>query len=93
MKLHDIELPGPKRDFVGYGRHVPKVKWPNDARVCVSICLNYEEGSEHSKPAGDDRNEGQAEVAYVMDPKYRDFAAESVKSRSGKSAVELSCPA
>ena len=36
--------------FVGYGRKVPKVRWPDDARVAVSIVLNYEEGSEYSHP-------------------------------------------
>jgi len=51
MDLVDRELPGPKRDLIGYGRHVPRVRWPDGARVCVSICLNYEEGSEYSKPA------------------------------------------
>lgn len=87
MDLVDRELPGPKRDLIGYGRHVPRVRWPEGARVCVSICLNYEEGSEYSKPAGDDRNEGQGEVDYVMEPKYRDFAVESVYEYGSRAGI------
>ena len=45
MQLVDSDGPGPRRDFVGYGRHVPKVVWPEGARVAVSLCLNYEGGS------------------------------------------------
>ena len=40
----DQDVPGPKRDYVGYGRDVPKVRWPNNARVAINIVLNYEEG-------------------------------------------------
>jgi hypothetical protein len=58
-----VDVPGPTRDFVGYGRKVPKVPWPDDARVAVSIVLNYEEGSEYSHPNGDRRNDGLVEMA------------------------------
>ena len=63
--FRESDGPGPRRDVVGYGRHVPKVVWPNGARVAVSLVLNYEEGSEYSKVAGDGRNEGLAEIPYV----------------------------
>lgn len=78
MQLVDQDIPGPRRDFVGYGRRPPKVFWPNDARVAVNLVVNYEEGSEYSKPAGDGRNEGLAEINYLMSPEHRDLAAESV---------------
>jgi len=39
-----VDVPGPKREFAGYGRNVPKVCWPQDARVAVNTALNYEEG-------------------------------------------------
>jgi peptidoglycan/xylan/chitin deacetylase (PgdA/CDA1 family) len=81
------EVPGPKRDFVGYGRHVPKVRWPNDARVAISLVLNYEEGSEYSYPNGDGRNDGLTEVIYAMDPKYRDLCAESVFEYGSRAGV------
>ena len=87
MELVDRDVPGPKRDLVGYGRQAPRVRWPNGARVCVSICLNYEEGSEYSRPAGDTRNEGQGEVDYVMEARYRDFAVESVYEYGSRAGV------
>ena len=85
------DVPGPPRDMVGYGRHAPRVRWPDDARVAISLVLNYEEGSEYSYPAGDGRNDGLIEVIYTMDPAYRDLAAESVfeyGSRAGVWRVE-----
>jgi peptidoglycan/xylan/chitin deacetylase (PgdA/CDA1 family) len=78
MPLVDHDVPGPKRNFVGHGRHLPKVVWPDGAMVAVNLVVNYEEGSEYSIPAGDERNEGLAEISYVMSPEYRDLAAESV---------------
>ena len=85
--FRESDGPGPRRDVVGYGRHVPKVTWPEGARVAVSIVLNWEEGSEYSKIAGDGRNEGLAEIPYVMEPEYRDLAAESVYEYGGRAGV------
>ncbi|EIM88713.1 carbohydrate esterase family 4 protein [Stereum hirsutum FP-91666 SS1] len=34
------------RDLKGYGQHTPDPKWPNGAKIAISIVLNYEEGSE-----------------------------------------------
>ena len=34
------------RDLIGYGSQPPHPRWPRDARVAVSIVLNYEEGGE-----------------------------------------------
>ncbi len=45
------------RDLVGYGERPPNPRWPGDARIAVQIVLNYEEGSEHSIPDGDDASE------------------------------------
>ena len=35
-----------ERDLVGYGATPPRVQWPNDARIAISLVVNYEEGSE-----------------------------------------------
>jgi peptidoglycan/xylan/chitin deacetylase (PgdA/CDA1 family) len=78
MRLVDQDIPGPRRDYVGYGRRPPKVVWPDGASVAVQVVVNYEEASEYSMAAGDNRNEGLAEIPYVMPPEYRDLAAESV---------------
>ena len=50
------------RDFEGYRNDVPKIKWPNDAQLAVSIVVNIEEGAELSLGNGDERNEQIYEV-------------------------------
>jgi putative urate catabolism protein len=45
------------RDLVGYGAQPPVVRWPNGARIAVSIVLNYEEGGEHCLLHGDSHSE------------------------------------
>lgn len=51
-----------KRDFRGYGDAPPPVRWPNGARVAVSVVVNVEEGAELSLTHGDERNEAVYEV-------------------------------
>lgn len=41
------------RDLIGYHGSVPKVKWPNQARLAVQFVLNYEEGAENHIEHGD----------------------------------------
>lgn len=50
------------RDLVGYGKHLPNVRWPGDTRVAVSFVLNFEEGAETSMADGDPVNEAVYEV-------------------------------
>lgn len=45
------------RDLPGYGKDLPHAQWPNNARVCVSFVLNYEEGGENCVLEGDPRAE------------------------------------
>jgi peptidoglycan/xylan/chitin deacetylase (PgdA/CDA1 family) len=45
------------QDLYGYGPNPPHAKWPNGARVAVSLVLNIEEGSEFAISKGDTRNE------------------------------------
>jgi hypothetical protein len=85
--LIDRDVPGPKRDYIGYGRYIPQVQWPDGARIALSLVLNWEEGSEYSHPAGDDRNEGLAEIPYAMDPQYRDLCAESVYEYGSRAGI------
>ena len=66
-----------QRDFIGYGQNVPQVSWPNDARVAVSVVVNYEEGSEHSLLDGDDYHETNNEVPSPVPPGIRDLNNES----------------
>ena len=41
------------RNMLGYGSNLPKVNWPNKARIAVQFVLNYEEGGENSVLHGD----------------------------------------
>lgn len=45
------------RDLVGYGRTPPHPRWPGEARICVQLVLNYEEGGENSILHGDRASE------------------------------------
>ncbi len=45
------------RDVVGYGANPPDPRWPNGARIAVSIVLNYEEGGESCILHGDTHSE------------------------------------
>ena len=54
------------RDFQGYGRDLPTVRWPGNAGLAVSFVMNFEEGAEFSVADGDARNEG---VYEVIDPR------------------------
>jgi allantoinase len=45
------------RDLIGYGPRPPHPRWPNDARIAVSVVLNYEEGAEYCVLHGDAHSE------------------------------------
>jgi peptidoglycan/xylan/chitin deacetylase (PgdA/CDA1 family) len=75
----------PTRDLIGYGRQPPRVGWPGDARVAVSLVLNYEEGSERTMPR-DGENENLGEVSRDVGD-YRDLATESVYEYGSRAGV------
>ena len=66
-----------QRDFVGYGRNVPQIQWPNGARIAVSLVVNYEEGSEYSLLDGDEHHESNNEVPSPIPAGQRDLYNES----------------
>lgn len=70
------------RDLVGYGRSYPTVRWPDDARLAVSIAVHFQEGAERSVLDGDEDTESAdgsstAEGA-VSEGKRRDLQIESL---------------
>ncbi len=65
------------RNFVGYGRHAPSVRWPDNAKLVVNIVVNYEEGAEYSIVDGDGRNDGWGEYDYEIAPSIRDLGSET----------------
>jgi peptidoglycan/xylan/chitin deacetylase (PgdA/CDA1 family) len=68
-----------ERDVIGYGAKGPTGRWPNGARLAVSLCLNYEEGSERNLSMGDSDQESMTELGnYPMPQGIRDLAMESM---------------
>ncbi len=45
------------RDLIGYGARAPHPHWPGEARIAVSLVLNYEEGAEACVLHGDAHSE------------------------------------
>lgn len=45
------------RDMTGYGANPPDARWPDGAKIAVSLVLNYEEGGENSILHGDAASE------------------------------------
>ena len=45
------------RNLIGYGSRPPDPRWPNEARIAVSLVLNYEEGGEACVLHGDAHSE------------------------------------
>ena len=66
-----------QRDVVGYGKNVPVVHWPDDARIAVSVVVNYEEGAEYSLLDGDSHHETNGEVPSPVPAGQRDLFNES----------------
>ena len=67
-----------QRDFVGYGKNVPKVKWSKGARLALTLAVNYEAGSERSVGFGDEGAETFGEFPMYGAPPKRDMAIESI---------------
>ena len=68
-----------ERDLVGYGNNPPTLRWPNNARLAISIVINYEEGSERSFAAGDPDQEPLTEWgSYPLPADIRNLAMESM---------------
>lgn len=72
------EMSKPTRDFIGYANQPPAVIWPNQARIAVNFCVNYEEGGELCILNGDDRSEVRvSDVAVTTRIGGRDLNIES----------------
>jgi peptidoglycan/xylan/chitin deacetylase (PgdA/CDA1 family) len=66
------------RDLLGYGQNYPRGRWPHDARLAISLVLNYEEGAEQCIGDGDPEGERVGEFVYPsMDSQTRDLGIES----------------
>jgi len=73
------QVPGPRRDLVGYARDLPAGGWPGGARLAISLVVNYEEGSERSLAMGDADQETLTEWnSYILPPGVRNLAMETM---------------
>ena len=68
---------GPPRELIGYGRIPPRVQWPEEALVAVSLVLVYEEGSERAVGEGDPVNDGWGEYEAAAPAPVRDLGGET----------------
>ncbi len=78
--------PGPARDFIGYGRHKPRVTWPGNAAVAVNFCIAYEEGAERNILEGDPHGESLGPGREPR-PGRRDLAVESVYEYGSRAGI------
>lgn len=58
--------PPMERDLLGYGGRWPDLRWPNGARLAVSVVVNFEEGAEWQVIDGDPVSERIGEVLSVV---------------------------
>ncbi|PWC28344.1 polysaccharide deacetylase family protein [Teichococcus aestuarii] len=66
------------RDLIGYGGEWPDLRWPNGARLAVSVVVNLEEGAEQQVGDGDPQSERMGEVMSVVPPGVRDMGQEQI---------------
>lgn len=60
--MQDVTPRTAQRDLLGYRGRPPHPHWPQQARLAVSLVLNFEEGAEHAIAEGDGHNEAVYEV-------------------------------
>ncbi|MCZ8261388.1 MAG: polysaccharide deacetylase family protein [Beijerinckiaceae bacterium] len=65
-------------DLTGYGGAWPDFRWPNGARLAVSVVVNFEEGAEMQVGYGDPASERMGEVISVVEPGRRDRGQEQI---------------
>ena len=76
-----------ERDLVGYGMNLPDVRWPGDARIAISVVVNYEEGSEYSLLDGDSHRETNGEINSPLPLDARDLMNESMFEYGSRAGV------
>jgi peptidoglycan/xylan/chitin deacetylase (PgdA/CDA1 family) len=74
----DMQGVSQTRDLVGYGGTPPAWKLPGDARLAVSMVVNFEEGAEFAVSDGDPQAEKISEVVSVVPPGRWDQGNEQI---------------
>ncbi|MBI4183594.1 MAG: polysaccharide deacetylase family protein [Proteobacteria bacterium] len=65
------------RDLVGYGGNYPVIRWPEGARIALSLVVHFEEGAEQT-PADGDREAERFVEGLVVEGRRRDLNIESM---------------
>ena len=68
----------PDRDLLGYRGKPPAWKLPNDAKLALSLVVNFEEGAELATSDGDPATEKMSEVMSVVAPGSWDQGTEQI---------------
>jgi peptidoglycan/xylan/chitin deacetylase (PgdA/CDA1 family) len=76
-----------RRDFIGFGRSQPRIRWPNGATLALTLAVNYEAGGERSVLLGDPGPETFGEFPAYGAPPSRDLAMESIFEYETRSAI------
>lgn len=77
-----------ERNFVGYGKNIPKVEWPGGARIAVNFVLNYEVGAELSPLDGDPERETTGDRGgYAVPLHERNLGTESLYEYGSRAGV------
>ncbi|GAA3683984.1 allantoinase PuuE [Arthrobacter ginkgonis] len=78
----------PARDFIGYGECPPEFRWPDGARVAVSLVINVEEGAERSVARGDAADDlGAHWVRAGASPASRNLTLESAFEYGSRAGI------
>jgi putative urate catabolism protein len=56
------------RDLIGYGAHPSPIRWPGNARIALSVVVNWEEGAENSPLHGDRASEVEGSDVIGAEP-------------------------
>jgi len=73
------------RDLCGYGEHPPDPRWPEGARIAVSVVLNFEEGGESCILHGDSHSESVlTDIGADALPNARNLNVESLFEYGGR---------
>ena len=77
------------RDMIGYGNNLPKVRWPNKAKITIQFVLNYEEGGENNILHGDKASESFLSEIIGANPfiGQRHMSMESIYEYGSRSGV------
>ncbi len=74
------------RNLTGYGRDYPAIRWPEGARIAVSLVVQFEEGAERCPLDGDDFPESDTE-AVAIPGKQRDLHVESMYEYGARAGI------